>query len=324
MCDAARATSAAPTFFPVVKIGGQCFVDGGMEHNNPTHTIHYHYTEYDRVVGSRRTSTVDIAAAPIARHGNLDFSRVRMVNLGTGTKTEALPPRRRDILADFVPSFIRMGVFLKKTLTEIAVNSENVARQMESLVQVSKGDVKYYRFSADNGVCYIKLDSYKDLDQIETLTQEYLEKAATQTKLEKVANEIARDYLQKHNAQVDPVASSNRLIVPESNRPTTPTRPLCAPNASAPKPDTPSSVGSSTDPSESSLRQGPSRDASTTSTELEIMSASVGGLLKDAEIEPAIVHTGIVSRRAAPDIMRPAEPVISTQGPAIETLVVPA
>jgi patatin-like phospholipase/acyl hydrolase len=43
--EAARATSAAPTFFPVQKIGKRYFVDGGMEYNNPSQAIFSHYTE---------------------------------------------------------------------------------------------------------------------------------------------------------------------------------------------------------------------------------------------------------------------------------------
>lgn len=36
MRDVARATSAAPTFFPPLKLGGSIFVDGGVFANNPT------------------------------------------------------------------------------------------------------------------------------------------------------------------------------------------------------------------------------------------------------------------------------------------------
>jgi patatin-like phospholipase/acyl hydrolase len=188
VCDAARATSAAPTFFPVQHIGGRFFVDGGMEHNNPSYAIFQHYTEYERSVGSRRASVVNEAASlPATRHGNLDFSRVRFVNLGTGTKPNTLPDRRRDRLATFLPPFIRMGVFLKRTLTEFATNSENVADQLKILSSVSgpssSVDFKYKRFSADNGVCYIKMDSYKQLALIENLTRKYLEREDTQSNL---------------------------------------------------------------------------------------------------------------------------------------------
>lgn len=33
--EAARATSAAPTYFPPMKVGNYTFVDGGLQANNP-------------------------------------------------------------------------------------------------------------------------------------------------------------------------------------------------------------------------------------------------------------------------------------------------
>lgn len=191
--EAARATSAAPTFFPVQRIGDRYFVDGGMEYNNPSFAIYQHYTESKRVVSSKRTS-VSITDC----HGRLDFSRVRFVNIGTGDKSKDLPPRQRDQLANLVPGFIRMTLFLKRTLTEFTVSSGQTAYNMETLVQVAKGDIDYKRFSADTGVCYIKMDKYKKLRLIEDLTSKYLKNPEIQKKLESLGEKIASDYLLKH------------------------------------------------------------------------------------------------------------------------------
>ena len=227
--EAARATSAAPTYFPVQKISNRYFVDGGMEYNNPSEFIFEHYTEFDLASASRgRAGNVEEAERG-ARHAHLDLSRVRFVNLGTGDKPKNKPPRKRDLLAEhLVPGTIRMGVFLKETLTEIAVKSEKIAGQMVTLARVSNGDsridVRYERFSADNGVCYKKLDKHKELEEIEALTIDYIKHATTQTRLNELGKDIAEDYLQKHphGAATQPAPTtelppSTVVNVPETN-----------------------------------------------------------------------------------------------------------
>ena len=194
VCDAARATCAAPTFFPVVQLGDpvRCFLDGGMQHNNPSHAIHDHYGQEVRVRKSKPSAAPSRSSA---RHGTLDLTRVRYVNIGTGTKTDAVKERRRDILARLMPSMIRTAVFLKETLTQIAVDSEKTADWMRTLEKASHGDIIYDRFSAGNGVCYFKLDRYTGLDEIERLTKEYLEIESTQEELNEVAEGIVNEFL---------------------------------------------------------------------------------------------------------------------------------
>lgn len=188
VCDAARATSAAPTFFPVVQIDGRCFVDGGMEYNNPSSAIEYHYAQEVRVQNSKSRG------AP-AHHGDLKFNLARYVNIGTGTKTDDVPERHRDAFAKLMPSFIRMGVFLKETLTQVATNSEHTAQIMKSYERVSHKEIVFERFSAGHGVCFIKMDSYSEMEKIETLTQKYLDEDKTKNMMNRVAEEIISDYL---------------------------------------------------------------------------------------------------------------------------------
>lgn len=218
--QAARATSAAPTFFPVQKIGDRYFVDGGMEFNNPSHAIYSHYRRSNSVANSGRISSIPTAASITDRHQGLDFSRVRIVNLGTGTKSKELPPRQRDRLANLVPGFIRMSLFLKRTLTEFAVNAEIMADVMASLVDASTGNVKYERFSADNGVCYIKMDKYKELSHIEKLTSAYVKKEVIQARLKQLGEDIAKEYLSKHpSSAVTESAPPTGLTIPNLNAP---------------------------------------------------------------------------------------------------------
>ena len=163
-----------------------------------------------------------IAPTP-AHHNDLDFSRVRIVNIGTGTKSEELVPRQRDRLAAFVPPFIRMSLFLKRTLTEFAVEAEKTAGTMRVIARGSSGDMTYERFSADTGICYIKMDRYKELEQISDLTRKYLENTAIQARLVQVGEDIASDYLLKHDHdKTIESAHGNDLNVPHPN--STPSR----------------------------------------------------------------------------------------------------
>jgi len=169
---------AAPTYFPVSKIGTRYFVDGGMKYNNPSRTLYSRLDQARRVEVSKRTYTSPHTAASGSRHGDLDFSYIRYVNLGTGTQTSASPKRRREAFAKFVPGIIRMVVFLKETLQEIAVESETVAGDMAEFEHLTKGDIKYIRFSAGNGVCWIKLDKYRDLKDRRMYYTRHLAKAS--------------------------------------------------------------------------------------------------------------------------------------------------
>ena len=161
-----------------------------MEYNNPSLAIQNHYAH----VGAR-SSRLSVTTIPKPRHGELDLTRVRYINIGTGTKTDETPDRRRDVLASFLPSMIRMGVFLKETLTQIAVNSEHTAEMMEILERVSHGDIIYRRFSARNEVCFFKLDRYTDLHKIESLTLQYIEEQSTQDSLKTVAKAITDEWV---------------------------------------------------------------------------------------------------------------------------------
>lgn len=232
VCDAALATASPPTFLPVVKLGERCFVDGGMEYNNPSYAIQDHYGQENRVQSSKTSialATPQPTPSPTSQHGNLDISRVRYINIGTGTKTDIVPERKRDVLASLVPSVIRTTVFLKETLTQIAVDSEKTADQMRVLQQVSHGDIIYDRFSAGNGVCYFKLDRWADLDKIEALTVKYLAEEDTKASLQQVADVLASEYVETRRAEATilsarPVNSVQRrsgiepiMVVPEGS-----------------------------------------------------------------------------------------------------------
>ena len=221
VCDAARATSAAPTFFPVMKIGDKFYVDGGLEHNNPSFAIHYHYMGVERKKSTRPLGSSSSSAPQYSAHDPLDCSRVRFTNIGTGANQDEVEPGKRDRLAGLVPSAIRKGIFLKKTLTEIAVNSARTVETMAMFQYLNPDVIMYERFDANHGVSNIKLDDHRSLGDIKIKTNLYLEEQETKDMLEEVGKAIAIDYftaqsIQAHRTPIVPAADKSRqpLSVP--------------------------------------------------------------------------------------------------------------
>ena len=223
VCDAARATSAAPTFFPVMKIQDRYFADGGLGHNNPSFAIYYHYTRKGRRESTRPRNTSNESPA-YSTHGDLDCSRVRFTNIGTGAKVDEVEPGKRQRLAGLVPSVIKEIIFLKGTLTDIAVNTTEKVEFMRLCQQLNPNVIMYERFDADHGLSNIKLDAHNALPDIRKKTQLYLEEQETKDLLEEVGLAIATDYLNRQNGTardtpaVDPTIgeSHQRLDAPQA------------------------------------------------------------------------------------------------------------
>ena len=175
-----------------------------MPHYNPSFAIYYHYTDEQRKI-----STKSVAGAPhFSPHGDLDCSRVRFTNIGTGAKADEVEPAKRKRLASLLPGVIKKGKFLKQTLTEIAVDPEEKAAFMRVL-QLSQPDAMVYeRFNANHGVSSIKFDDYNALGLIREKTEKYLNEQETKDLLEKVGSAIATDYLNSlpiHGQNVQPL-----------------------------------------------------------------------------------------------------------------------
>ena len=190
VCDAARATSAAPTFFPVMRIKDRFFVDGGLGNNNPSFAIYFHYHRIE----SKKLARLRADTSTYSPHGDLDCSSLRFTNIGTGAKADEVEPGKRDRLAGLIPGAIRKGVFLKQTLKEIAVNSDNDAHRLRHFQHLNDNDIMYERFDANHGVSNIRLDDHKALLTIRERTEQYLDEQITKDLLKEVGSAIANDY----------------------------------------------------------------------------------------------------------------------------------
>jgi hypothetical protein len=183
-CDAARATAAAPGYFPIAHFGNpeRLFIDGAFEYNNPSFAVYGHYTDPDM-------------KAP------LESARLRFINIGTGSAPEkpmddASLPRR---LGHRARNRLISAPNLFRAVKQSIVDTERAYYHLKITAR-NNSKLELYRFSSQNDVHKVKLDAYKKLDEIERLTGEYLAEPGVQDELDKVARVLADDFKMRKQA----------------------------------------------------------------------------------------------------------------------------
>src|SRR6202022_4690742 len=119
--QAARATSAAPTFFRSITIGNQTFIDGGMAHNNPTLLM---LAEVKRVFPNARLACV--------------------LSLGTGKSETISIPTNRSLFQRIFPLDVITAI------RNIATECESVHQEVAHRFSLTP-DV-YFRFNVEQGL----------------------------------------------------------------------------------------------------------------------------------------------------------------------------
>ena len=152
--QAARATSAAPTFFKSVRFGvpPSAWVDAGFGFNNPA-----------RLVLNE--------AAKIWRDENDYFDRNRigcLVSLGTGFPTVARLETGR--LQNEIPSRLGIPVDVIKAMQSTITNTEPVANELRDDLT----DEVYFRFNVEQGLQAVELFDYEKLEIVKVDTTNYL------------------------------------------------------------------------------------------------------------------------------------------------------
>lgn len=148
--EAARATSAAPMYFPPIVVKGQTYFDGGLDCNNPVVEV---IKEARREMPGARVNAV--------------------VSIGTGSARVADPePYPHNIFLSFV---------------ERATNTE--ARHQEVLRDAAFDDVRagYYRFQGKLDLGEIDLADAERLDEIEALARRYVDSEEGKKSIESCA-----------------------------------------------------------------------------------------------------------------------------------------
>jgi hypothetical protein len=170
VCDAARATSAAPTYFKEKKVGKRILVDGGYgETNNPSLNAYRHYLFNPRNA-PELTSSDDI----------------HWVNIGTGTWPKNAPPPTQPWLRYLLPGAANTMLNSVRDLMAIATECETTADYMRTYERL-QSRFSFSRFSADTGLHTIALDRHDELEKIEQRTAAYLQKRSVKRELERVA-----------------------------------------------------------------------------------------------------------------------------------------
>lgn len=164
ICEAVRATTAAPTYFKHQEINNQgnvaALVDGALGANNPTRLV---LTEALRV---------------FPHH----FGVSCIVSIGSG---------KPSINISSPPSLFQKSVPVSDTLStlaSLATDSGRVAQEVGR--RFSRAPNLYYRFSVDHGLADIKMDDYQQMGNIKSLTVAYLGEYETAEKINR-ASQIA-------------------------------------------------------------------------------------------------------------------------------------
>ncbi|KAF2152861.1 FabD/lysophospholipase-like protein [Myriangium duriaei CBS 260.36] len=159
--EAARATSAAPTYFDPIAIGlyGELFVDGGLGNNNPVNCM---WTEAQRAFALSSTIPSDLQMTQMR-------DRVTcLLSIGTG---RARVTGVHDSCLKFV-----------ETLTAMLTDSHRIAmgfQQDRGRELNSTSTAKYFRFDVDSGLDDVGLEEKQRRALIAGATRDYLSGSAS-------------------------------------------------------------------------------------------------------------------------------------------------
>ncbi|KAJ7032981.1 hypothetical protein C8F04DRAFT_1261320 [Mycena alexandri] len=155
--EAARATSAAPTFFKRIKFGrGQHFIDGGLGSNNPSKVV---LDEAKRVFPNRQIGCI--------------------VSIGTGQGG--------------IISIDKPGLFQRLIPTDIiealqGIATDCEAKHEEMLALFDNSPNTYFRLNVEQGMQNIKLSEWEKLSNVEAHTAQYMRRKEAEKTLTLLVN----------------------------------------------------------------------------------------------------------------------------------------
>ncbi|PYH43058.1 FabD/lysophospholipase-like protein [Aspergillus saccharolyticus JOP 1030-1] len=145
ICEAARATSAATTFFKPVSIGARRFADGALGANNPVNEVE------DEAINMWCSENAELK--PMVKC---------FISIGTGN------PGKKALDDNLLK-------FLSKSLPELTTQTERTEREFISRWRQHYDSKRYFRFNVEQGLQDVGLAEYQDQGLIEAATQEYLD-----------------------------------------------------------------------------------------------------------------------------------------------------
>ncbi|XP_006457841.1 hypothetical protein AGABI2DRAFT_114867 [Agaricus bisporus var. bisporus H97] len=150
--EAARATSAAPTFFKRIEIGrGQPYIDGGLGRNNPSQVV---LEEANALFGARQIGC--------------------LVSIGAG-EAGVIEIKKPGLCQRYIPTDVIDT--LEAITTDCESTHQNMLRHFTNLPNT------YFRINVDQGMQKIKLSKWEKLSNVEAYTSQYMKKVEVAEKL---------------------------------------------------------------------------------------------------------------------------------------------
>ena len=156
--EAARATSATPTFFKCLEIGNQPFIDGGLGCNNPSKLV-------------LAEAKVLFPTRPVGC----------LVSIGTG-QADIISIKKSGFLQQILPTDVI------KALKGISTDCE--ATHEDMLLLFANSPQTYFRFNVEQGMQGIVLSEWEKLANVQAHTMQYLKKNEVDEKLTLIANAL--------------------------------------------------------------------------------------------------------------------------------------
>jgi hypothetical protein len=193
--EAARATSAAPTFFKHICIHdpvdgtNEYFVDGGVAHNNPSELA---LTEAKIVWKNvRKFCVVSIGTG---RQGIVKFIELKGSDIATSVLEKDKSPEKSNTVSRLffrnpistplqkmlrAPRGVKALLKIVNACVDMCNNSERVHQRLcsEATAADINSQFPYYRFDVDRGMDKISLEEWKKKDDMIAFTRSYMAQA---------------------------------------------------------------------------------------------------------------------------------------------------
>lgn len=189
--QAARATSAAPSFFKPMRIEiprpGRFYVDGGLRYNNPSKLVLDEARHLWPTV--KRFCLVSIGTG---RQQTIDFVNIN----DSASSTEEESTRRVRSSARAIPGtkfFRSMGnsarglkqlKIIAEACVKMSTSSEPVHQELYKLAHSTgfNQGLRYHRFNVEKGMDSIGLEEWKANDRLAQLTDDYMREGEAEKK----------------------------------------------------------------------------------------------------------------------------------------------
>lgn len=194
--EAARATSAAPTFFKPITITmpppGGTFVDGGLTHNNPGELA---LSEAQRI-----WSTIKTFCLISLGTGRLQSVKVVDIRPGAASATSGLgnarsrglPRSKRRRIEENSLDGLSVVRKIGEMCVKLATTSEPAHQRLLRLSQSSNPDKRfpYHRFNVERDMHEIELQEWNQMETIGSHTARYMEEGEGESKRDRCVQDL--------------------------------------------------------------------------------------------------------------------------------------